>query len=261
MKAKTLLSIFLIWCGAAWAAGDLSAYAVQPGSTDKMTGPERSETSGEKGMTEGGMGGMGKMGMSHGMGRMGMMHGMMGKKKMAGVKGEARAGAAGRHGAEMRGAWVSPGIMQAFHSWTGCLMGHQRELGLTPEQLSRIDDAVTEHHMVAIRHGAEALALKVNVRHALRAEFIDLNLVRQLMERLAAQDVQLQMDGVELYKEMLGILTPDQRSKAVSLIGYPIPPPWREMAAGPCSQAAAGPAPAKGEESASEKAEQPNSKH
>ncbi|MCF8143551.1 MAG: periplasmic heavy metal sensor [Deltaproteobacteria bacterium] len=124
-------------------------------------------------------------------------------------------------------------LMEPFHRWMGCLMSRWEVLDLSPEQKGAMDDALTRHLMAAIRFRAEARALGISLKHALRKDPLDLQSIENLVRKLTDQEFALLMEGIRLYEEVLGILTSAQREKIEEIIGSPFPPPWKDMTPGP----------------------------
>jgi len=165
----------------------------------------------------------------------GMMPGMMGKM-MQGMMPGMRQGMHGMGGGPMgmKGMmWGMRGMMRSFHTWIGKLMSNSKNLGLSTEQINRLEEAVTEHLKRAILNRAEARALQVDLMQALRKKTVDLQSVEVLLKKIVDHDFQLQMDGIRLYTRMLQVLTAEQRAKAEEVIGTPFPPFWEVMSMGP----------------------------
>jgi len=162
--------------------------------------------------------------------------GMMGHGgKEGGVKGRGIMGAKMMHGRMMPGMhghgmcgmfW----LMKPFHAWIAQVMANQQDLGLSPEQVQQLEGAVAEHLKKAVRNRAEAQVLRVDLAQALREKSIDLPGVRDQLKKLADQDTDLQVQGIELYVHVLQLLTDQQKGKVMELIGPPFPFPWESMA-------------------------------
>lgn len=221
-----LASVFIVWVSTAWSAE--KAASDQP---DSGAAPEKTSTSDSPKMSSK------KGGMKH------KMHHMMGKgmdkpgkeqmsgpgeKKMSKMVSSEKKK---RHRA-YRGVHA---FMGPFHRWMGCLISHRTCFNLTPVQLERMDDAVTRHLMSVMRNQAEAKALQLELKHALRKEKIGLKTVEGLVQKLTQQESDLLMEGINLYTEVLNTLTADQRIKVREIIGDPFPPPWEDMALYSCT--------------------------
>jgi len=162
--------------------------------------------------------------------------GMMGHgAKRGGVKGAGMMAGKMMHGRMMPGMhghgmcgmfW----LMKPFHAWIAQVMANQQDLGLSPEQVQQLEGAVAEHLKKAVRNRAEAQVLKVDLAQVLREKSIDLPGVRDLLRKLADQDTELQVQGIELYVRVLQLLTDQQKEKIMELIGPPFPFPWESMA-------------------------------
>ena len=164
--------------------------------------------------------------------------GMMGHgAKRAGVKGRGMMGGKmmhgrmlpGMHGHGMCGMFW---LMKPFHAWIAQVMANQQDLGLSPEQVQQLEGAITEHLKKAVRNRAEAQVLRVDLAQALREKSINLPGVKDLLKKLADQDTEIQVQGIELYVRVLQWLTDQQKKKVMGLIGPPFPYPWESMAMG-----------------------------
>ncbi|MEW6221081.1 MAG: hypothetical protein AB1634_16325 [Thermodesulfobacteriota bacterium] len=175
---------------------------------------------------EGGEGGMmAGMPMMHReggmMAGMPMMHGKGGDK---GADGKPRA-----MGMGMGGNMPAAGIMHAFHRWLGKVMASQEELGLTREQLDRIDELITPHLQEGIRLHAEAAGAMVQFQYLMRHRSEDVAAIDPVLRKLADIHYQLLLGGVQLYNGIMTSLAPSQRDKIRETIGSPFPPPWEGM--------------------------------
>ncbi len=209
--------VVLLWTSMLWCAE-------QPDSED--TSSSAASRSEEK---SGGMGSMKKK-MDSG------MHKMMTEKIDRMIKEEvAEMRPESPHGKKQRaiGAYA---IMGPFHEWMGCLMTERSILELRPDQMDQMDDLLTRHFMAAVRGRAEARALQMELKHALRKETVDLQAIEPLLRKITDQEFELLKEGIQLYKEVLGILTAGQREKVEEMIGSPFPPPWHGIAAGSCCE-------------------------
>jgi hypothetical protein len=167
----------------------------------------------------------------------GMKHGMMhrGVHHMMGEKGVGM-GMPGMRGCRMHErcmGMAAQQIMAPFHRWLGKLTAHRQDIGLTSEQMDKLDAMVTEHLQFAIVKMAESRALQVQLRHLLRQEPLEMPAVENLLKQITEHDFNLQLEGVKLYNQVLQMLTDQQREKATELIGTPFPPPWENMLMAP----------------------------
>jgi Spy/CpxP family protein refolding chaperone len=162
--------------------------------------------------------------MGHGGKRGGVKgHGIMGEKMMCGRM------MPGMHGHRLCGMFW---LMKPFHAWIAQVMANQQDLGLSPEQVQQLEGAITEHLKKAVRNRAEAQVLRIDLAQALREKSIDLPGVKDLLKKVADQDTELQVQGIELYVQVLQLLTDQQKEKVMELIGPPFPSPWENMAMG-----------------------------
>jgi hypothetical protein len=226
LMRTALASVFIVWASTAWSSEKVASNQPDSGAATEMTSTSDSQKmSSEKGGMKQKMHQM----MGKGMDKPGkqQMTGPGGKKKSDIVSPEEKK----RHRA-YGGVYA---LMGPFHRWMGCLISHQTCFNLTPVQLERMDDAVTRHLMSVTRSQAEARALKLDLKHALRKEKIELNTVEGLVQKLTHQESDMLMEGIKLYTEVLNTLTADQRMKVREIIGGPFPPPWEDMAFYSCT--------------------------
>lgn len=224
-----LASVFIVWASAAWSAEKATSDPPDTGSAPETTSTSDNPTTSSK-----------KGEMMH------QMHQMMGKSMDKPGKGQMsgpgekkmpKTGSPAKHKKKYHKTPRSGvyALMDPVHRWMGCLMSHQTYFDLTSVQLERIDDAVTRHLTSVMRNQAEARALQLDLKHALRKENMELKTVEDLVQKLSQQESDMLMEGINLYIEVLNTLTPDQRMKVREIIGGPFPPPWEDMAFYSCT--------------------------
>ena len=175
--------------------------------------------------------------------KMDKMHEMMGKmvdkavqEKMMSMREEFREKkeAGINKGAQyhQKGGIGAYALMRPFHQWMAGLMCRQGSLNLTAGQKEDLDNALTGHLKAAIRGRAEARALQIDLKYSLRKEPLDLPSIEKQVQKLTEQEASLMMEGIKLYKEVLGILNAAQRAQVEETIGSPFSPPWKDMSQG-----------------------------
>lgn len=183
-------------------------------------------------------GGMGK-GMMHGgnkpcskMGKgMGMMHGGKGGNMpcpmmQKGMKGKGMMqGQKGMHKGRKMGMG---GLMRPFHRWTRQLMAHQQDIGLSESQINQLDKMVTDHLKNAVRQKAEIKAQRMELKYILRNEPIDLQTSQDLLRSISTIQTDMQVEGLQLYNQVLQVFTPEQKEQIDNMIGSPFAPPWKK---------------------------------
>ena len=125
-------------------------------------------------------------------------------------------------------------------TWRRC-----KAIGLSDKQMDQIGQAVAEHTKSAIRNRAETRVLRVDLMNLLRNESLDLKSVNVLLKKRAELDVQLQMEGIDIYTKVLQMLDEKQGAMAKDMIGTPFSAPWNEMSMG-CGMMMRGGAPSGG---------------
>jgi Spy/CpxP family protein refolding chaperone len=160
----------------------------------------------------GGMKGKGKGGMCAGCPKMGgMKHGMGGRGGMG-------------HGGPGKG--MGGGLMGPLHRWFFGLMEARPQLGLTDDQMMKLDDAMTSHQKFAIRQQADIRTTKIDLKAVLRRKPLDLAKAQQLIQQMATQEGELQSEGIQLYDTVWNMLSEQQRASVTSRLGSPFPGPW-----------------------------------
>ena len=178
---------------------------------------------GKDGMAAGpGMGmGMGQ-GMGQGMG-MGRHSGMRGNcPKMAGGMRGRGAGMA-RGGPSMG---KGDGLAGPLHRWFAGLMAARSRIGLTDEQETKLDDAMTAHRKFAVRKQAEIRTTEIDLAQALRRKPLDLVRAEALIRQVSTLQGELRIEGIQLYDTIWNMLSESQRASVISRIGGPFPDPW-----------------------------------
>jgi len=176
-------------------------------------------------------GGKGKMGGMHGKGpgphreMHGQGGGMRGDcPKMGGMK-HGRGGRRGMgHGGSGKG--MGGGLMGPLHRWFFGLMEARPQLGLTDDQMTKLDDAMTAHQKFAIRQQADIRTTKIDLKAVLRRKPLDLAKAQQLIQQMATQKGELQSEGIQLYDTVWNMLSEQQRASVTSRLGSPFPGPW-----------------------------------
>ncbi|MFP4389294.1 MAG: hypothetical protein ACLFPR_10150 [Desulfococcaceae bacterium] len=205
-----------------------------------------------------GQGGPNSPGMGHQMGRgKGGMHGkgpgprreMRGQggggmrgdcPKMAGMKGKSgmcadcpkmggmKRGMGGRggmgHGVSGKG--MGGGLMGPLHRWFAGLMEARPQVGLTDDQMMKLDDAMTSHQKFAVRRQADIRTTQIELKAVLRRKPLDLAKAQQLIQQMATRKGELQSEGIQLYDTVWNMLSEQQRASVTSRLGSPFPGPW-----------------------------------
>lgn len=161
---------------------------------------------------------------SRGGGMMGSQKGaMMHQPKMKGGMGGH--GGGGMMGGMMQGGMQATLLMHGYHAWLNRLLTHSDEVGLSGEQVEKIDQMIIAHQVQAIRQQAEIQVISINLKKDLRAKNIDLKNVEKQLQSLHTQSSQMELEGVRLYTQVIELLAPEQREKVQQTIGSPFPSP------------------------------------
>jgi Spy/CpxP family protein refolding chaperone len=204
ITVAVLFGIFLIY--PVWAA-DPS----QPSSTMKMPCPEG------KGPAITGGGGM-MMGKS-------MMHGRAGTMRS---KGMMHGRKTGRYGYRMRRGTGSD-LTRSFHKWMKGFMAHKSLFDLSSDQMNKLEDLLAEHLKSAIRKKAEIRVLRVDLIQTLRKEPMDVKAAEDLLKKIYGEKTELQVEGIQLYSQVMQFLNDQQKAKVKEILGSPFCTPWESM--------------------------------
>jgi hypothetical protein len=147
--------------------------------------------------------------------------GMMHQKQMM-------SGMGGHGGGMMQGGMQAGMLMQGYHAWVNRLMVHAADVGLSSEQVEKIDQMITAHQVQAVRKQAEIQVVTINLKKDLRAKSIDLKSVEKQLQSLHGEAIQMELEGVRLYTQVLSLLSPQQREEMQQTIGSPFPAPWEK---------------------------------
>jgi Spy/CpxP family protein refolding chaperone len=172
------------------------------------------------------------MGPGQGMGRHSGMHGncpKMGGGRMRGDCPKMAGGMRGRGAGMARGgpsAGKGDGLAGSLHRWFAGLMAARSRIGLTDEQETKLDDAMTAHRKFAVRKQAEIRTTEIDLAQVLRRKPLDLARAEALIRQVATLQGELRIEGIQLYDTVWNMLSEAQRASAISRIGGPFPDPW-----------------------------------
>jgi len=113
----------------------------------------------------------------------------------------------GEHGGEMKGRHGGSG-----HFLRHLLM-HQKEIGLSEDQVGKIKALQLELDKTRIRTEAEIQVAERELHEMIRDEKVDLGAIEAKLKQGAALEVGLRLASVKARRDAMALLTPEQREK------------------------------------------------
>ena len=103
------------------------------------------------------------------------------------------------------------GLAETLHQW-GCFFSTHREtLGLSEEQIEKIEAIMISHAKYGIRKNADRKVLLIEIKEALLQDKINLEEVEKKLKAMEALHVDMEMEGIKTLDQALAVLTPEQR--------------------------------------------------
>ena len=134
----------------------------------------------------------------------------------------------GRVGYRM-GMDMGSGLMGPFHGWMKGFMAHQSLFDLSADQTNKIEGLLSEHLKNAIRGQAEMRVLQVDLIQKLQKDPVEVKAAEDLLKKISDEQTRLQMEGVQLYSQILLLLNDSQKAKVREIIGSPFCIHWESM--------------------------------
>lgn len=210
MKKSLMIAIVfaaaLFFAGAAWGQAPAAQTGQQQesGTDQSMQGP---------GKMEQGKGGHGMM-QGHGMKGGGM-------------------GGCGMMGGGMDGCGMMGGGMgMSFHRWVKNFMAHKELLNLSDKQTQQINTTLSDQMKSAIKIQSEIQTMRVDLAQAIEKDPAQSKTIRNLLEKMAGKQVDLQMESLQTYSKILKTLDANQKKKVAEVAGSPFSMPWQQMPMG-----------------------------
>jgi Spy/CpxP family protein refolding chaperone len=155
-------------------------------------------------------------------GGMGMMSsGMMGEGGQAQMMGQRMMGPGMMPMMRMEGlermGLRKMGITGMLHRWGSYFFTRKDQLGLTEDQLDKIESILNSHIKYAIRKNADRKILLMEIQELLVKDKVDLGGVEEKLKAMEALNTDMNMEGVRTLEEALTVLTPEQRKKVKAL--------------------------------------------
>jgi len=119
--------------------------------------------------------------------------------------GEGHAVGMARHGMPSHGG--------RHHSGLHHLLRHQKEIGLTDEQVAKLKALALDQDRAQIRAHADVLVAERELRALVWDEKTDLSVIEAKVKEAEALEAKLRFMGIKGKRGLLGVLTPEQRDK------------------------------------------------
>jgi len=107
--------------------------------------------------------------------------------------------------------------MGMMHSSAGHLirhlLKHEKEIGLTPEQVGKLKDIQLNLDKIRIKSEADIQVAERELRALTEDEKSDLGAIESKLKQSEDLQVALRMTSIKTRREVLGLLTPEQRAK------------------------------------------------
>jgi hypothetical protein len=101
------------------------------------------------------------------------------------------------------------------------MLDHRAELGLTSDQVSRLEALRAEFTREAIRRDAEIRIAEMDLAALLETDSLDLARVEAKVRELAQVQADLRIARLRTIEQGRSLLTPEQRARLAALLGQP----------------------------------------
>ncbi len=108
-------------------------------------------------------------------------------------------------------------LAKILHQWGSCFFTQKEQLGLTDEQLDKIQSILNSHMKYAIRKNADGRVLLIEIQELLVKEKVNLGEVEGKVKSLEGLNTDMNMEGIRTLEEALSILTAKQQKEAKAL--------------------------------------------
>lgn len=108
-------------------------------------------------------------------------------------------------------------IAKILHQWGSCFFTQKDQLGLTDEQLDKIQSILNSHMKYAIRKNADLRILLIEIQELLVKEKVNLGEVEAKVKAMEGLKTDMNMEGVRTLEKALSVLTAKQQKDAKAL--------------------------------------------
>ncbi|MBW2147612.1 MAG: hypothetical protein JRG73_11945 [Deltaproteobacteria bacterium] len=113
--------------------------------------------------------------------------------------------------------WGRMGLTGLLHQWGRNFFMYKDQLGLSEEQLDKIETSVNSYLKYFIRKNADRMVLLIEIRESLLKNNIDLGEVEKKVKAVEALNTDIEMEGIRTLAGALAVLTPEQQKKVKTL--------------------------------------------
>lgn len=139
----------------------------------------------------------------------------------------------GAPGRESRPGWERGGRSPAERPLITMMLHHRGELGLTPDQVSRLETLRGEFAREAIRREADIRIAELDLETLLAGDPVDLPRVEAKVRELAQLRAELRIARLRTIEQGKAVLTPEQRSRLQAMLAGEMPHGPGRMPHGP----------------------------
>jgi hypothetical protein len=131
--------------------------------------------------------------------------------------------------------WSNPDVMRGFsvpsterdinegtppeRPLISIMLHHRRDLGLSPRQVHELEGIRDTYQRNAIRYDADLRIAEMEIQRLLKADPVDLELVRVELEGVERLKVELRLARLRAIEQGKALLSPQQREKLSALLG------------------------------------------
>lgn len=120
-------------------------------------------------------------------------------------------------GMMMGGSTMMGGGPTAERPWISLALQHRDQLGLTADQVTRLESLRAEFQKEAIRRSADLQIAETELEQLLQAEPVDLTKVEATLRQLESLRADLRLSRIKTIEQGKAVLTLEQRQKLASL--------------------------------------------
>lgn len=124
----------------------------------------------------------------------------------------------------LRGDALAPSAAPVERPLITYMLDRRAELGLTPDQVTRLETLRDDFAREAIKREADIRVAEMDLSRLLEAEMLDIAKVDAKMHEVAKLRTDLRVARLRTIEQGKAVLTADQRGKLRTMLGVPGPP-------------------------------------
>ncbi len=128
-----------------------------------------------------------------------------------------------------RAPYRKPRLVSSLQRVVACILNHGDELNLTGEQRDRIEDMLTSHLAAAALHRARMQGLMMQVNRSVRRMERMPDDLEAMLQEMADETAGIRKEALDLYADVLDLLTDSQRDAVRVIVHGAFPPAWESM--------------------------------